>query len=128
MAVKLALVAPSATVTEAGTATAESLLVRLAVNPPLSAAMLRVMVHTFVPEPVMDDWAQLSAVSIGMRTPQQRCLKTGLEIGLRRIIVSAEGLAEEAVLDVFVVEVFVVEVFVVGAASLAAAPAFDAAG
>jgi hypothetical protein len=71
VAVKLALVAPSATVTDAGTATAESLLVRLAVNPPLSAAMLRVIVHAFAPEPVMDDWAQLSAVSIGMRTPQQ---------------------------------------------------------
>lgn len=49
LAVKLALVAPAATVTVAGTPTAELLLARLTVRPPLAAAVFRMTVQLSVP-------------------------------------------------------------------------------
>jgi hypothetical protein len=49
---KAALVAPDATVTEAGTVTAELLLDSATVNPPLGAAPVRVTVHASVPAAV----------------------------------------------------------------------------
>ncbi len=65
VAVKLAVVAPLATVTEAGTETAELLLARLTVNPPLPAAELNVTVQLSVPAPLNDPVVQLSALSDG---------------------------------------------------------------
>jgi hypothetical protein len=52
VALKLALVAPSATVTEAGTVTAALLLARLTVVPPLGAAAVSDTEHGTVPGPV----------------------------------------------------------------------------
>jgi hypothetical protein len=65
VAMKLAAVAPAATVTVAGTVTAESLLVRLTIKPPLPAAALRVTVQLSVPAPVIDPFVQLSELSVG---------------------------------------------------------------
>lgn len=50
-ALKLAVVAPSATVTEAGTVTAGLLLARLTTTPPLGAADVRDTVHGSIPGP-----------------------------------------------------------------------------
>jgi len=71
VAVKLALVDPAPTVTEAGTVTAELLLVRLTANPPLGAAALSVTVQLSVPAPVIDPLAQVSALNTG--TPVLSC-------------------------------------------------------
>jgi hypothetical protein len=69
VAVKLALLAPAATVTEAGTVTAVLLLARLTVNPPLAAAAFSVTVQLSVPAPVMDPLAQVSALNTGTPVP-----------------------------------------------------------
>ncbi len=60
VAVKLALVAPCATVTVAGTVTALLLLPRSMVTPPAPAAEPSVTVHASVVEPVAEPLAQLS--------------------------------------------------------------------
>jgi hypothetical protein len=65
VAVKLAVVDPAATVTEAGTVTAELLLARLTANPPLGAAAFSVTVQLSVPAPVIDPLAQVSALNTG---------------------------------------------------------------
>jgi hypothetical protein len=57
---KLALLAPAATVTEAGMVTDELLLARLTVKPPVGAAALSVTVQLSVPAPVIDPLAQLN--------------------------------------------------------------------
>ena len=49
VAVKGAVVAPAATVTEAGTVTAELLLASVTASPPAGAAALSVTVHASVP-------------------------------------------------------------------------------
>ena len=59
-ALKLAVLAPAATVTEAGTVTAEMLLARLIVAPPLGAAALSATVQVSVPAPVIDPLTQLN--------------------------------------------------------------------
>ncbi|MGD1107619.1 MAG: hypothetical protein ABR865_11290 [Terracidiphilus sp.] len=69
LAVKLALVAPAATVTEPGTVTSELLLARLTANPPLAAAAFNVTVQLSVPEPVIDELAQLSPLNTGTPVP-----------------------------------------------------------
>jgi hypothetical protein len=69
VAVKLAVVAPAATVTEAGTVTAVLLLARLTANPPPAAAVFSVTVQLSLPAPVIDPLAQLSAVSAGTPVP-----------------------------------------------------------
>lgn len=51
-AVKAALVAPAATVTDAGTVTALSLLARVTVSPALGAAAFSVTVHASEPAPI----------------------------------------------------------------------------
>jgi hypothetical protein len=66
VAVKLAVVDPAATVTEAGTVTAELLLARLTANPPLGAAPLRVTVQLSVPAPVIDELVQFRLVKVGV--------------------------------------------------------------
>ena len=66
VAEKLALVAPAATVTEAGTVTEELVLARPTANPPLGAAALSDTVQASVPAPVMDAFEQESPVSTGV--------------------------------------------------------------
>lgn len=61
-ALKSTLAAPAATVTEAGTVTAVSLLARFTINPLLPAAALRVTVQLSVVDPVTDPFAQLNAL------------------------------------------------------------------
>jgi hypothetical protein len=69
VAVKLAVVDPAATVTEAGTVTAELLLARLTAKPPLAAAVFRVTVQLSLPTPVIDPLVQLSPLNIGTPVP-----------------------------------------------------------
>jgi cation transporter-like permease len=59
VAVTPALVALAGTVIVAGTVTAELLLARLIVSPPLGAALLRVTVQASVPDPTIDPLAQV---------------------------------------------------------------------
>jgi hypothetical protein len=65
VAVKLALVAPAATVTEVGTTTAESLLDTSTTWPPLPAAAFNVTVQLSVPAPVTDPLVQLNPLGTG---------------------------------------------------------------
>ena len=69
VAAKLALVAPAATVTLAGTVTAGLLLARLTAKPPVAAAAFRVTVQLSVPAPVIAPLLQLSPVSSGTPVP-----------------------------------------------------------
>ena len=69
VAVKLAVVEPAATVTEAGTVTDELLLARLTVNPPVAAAAFSVTVQLSVPAPVIEPLVQLSPLSTGTPVP-----------------------------------------------------------
>jgi len=62
VAVNPTLVALAGTVTEAGTETAESLLERLRLTPPLVAAELSVTVQASVPDPVKEFWPQAMAL------------------------------------------------------------------
>jgi hypothetical protein len=59
VAVKGALCAPEATVTEPGTATALLLLARLTTNPPLGAAAVNVTVQLSLPAPLIEELEQL---------------------------------------------------------------------
>jgi hypothetical protein len=63
VAVNPALVAFAGTVTALGTVTAELLLDRLTLRPPLAAAPFSVTVQASVPDPVMDALLQESALS-----------------------------------------------------------------
>jgi hypothetical protein len=69
VAEKLALVAPAATVRDAGTVTSVLLLDRLTESPPLAAAALRVTVQVSVPAPVMEELVQTSEVITGTPVP-----------------------------------------------------------
>lgn len=70
VAVKLALEAPAATVTEAGTVTAVLLLARFTPNPPVdAAAAFSVTVQLSVPAPVNEPFAQVSPASTGRPVP-----------------------------------------------------------
>jgi len=69
VAVNAALVALAATVTVAGTVTAALLLERLTLCPPLGAAALSVTVQASVPDPVMDELPQESALNVTGETP-----------------------------------------------------------
>jgi hypothetical protein len=68
-AMKLALLAPTATVTEAGTLTSELLLARPIANPPPAAGVFTVTVQLSVPDPTIELLVQLSAVSPGTPVP-----------------------------------------------------------
>lgn len=69
LAENCALVAPAGTVTEAGTVTALSLLVRLTARPLLAAAAFNVTVQMSFADPVMDPFTHVSSVSIGTPVP-----------------------------------------------------------
>jgi hypothetical protein len=69
VAVKLAVEAPAATVTEAGTVTAELLLTRLTANPPLAAATFSVTVQLSVPALVIAALVQLKPLKDGVPEP-----------------------------------------------------------
>jgi hypothetical protein len=69
VAVKPALVAPAATVTDAGTVTLELLLPRLTAKPPVAAAAFSVTVQLSVPAPVIEPLAQVNPVSTGTPVP-----------------------------------------------------------
>ena len=69
VAVKFPLVAPPCTVIEVGTVAALSLLARLTANPPVGAAALRVTVQESLPAPVMEEFAQFTALSEALLEP-----------------------------------------------------------
>ncbi len=64
VAVKPALVAPAATVTEDGTVTAALLLDRLTAWPPVPAAAVNVTVQASVPAPVIDEFVHDNALTV----------------------------------------------------------------
>jgi hypothetical protein len=66
VAEKLALVAPEATVTDAGTVTALLLLARLTANPLLAAAAFSVTVQLSVPAPVIEPLAHVNPLNTGV--------------------------------------------------------------
>ena len=72
------LVAPEATVTDDGTVTAESSLVRLTVWPPPSAAALSVAVQVSVPAPVTESLWQVMDCNAAVPVP--------LEVVLERLL------------------------------------------
>ena len=69
VAVNPALAVPAGTVTVLGTVTAELLLDRLTVNPPLVAAAVSVTVQASVPAPVMAPLLQDSALNAAEPVP-----------------------------------------------------------
>jgi hypothetical protein len=69
VAVKTALFAPAATVTEVGTVTAVLLLASPTANPPLAAATFNVTEQLSVPAPVIELLLQVRPVSTGMPVP-----------------------------------------------------------
>jgi hypothetical protein len=64
-----ALVALAGTVTVPGTVTAELLLDKLTISPPLGAAAFKVTVHASVPDPAMDPLLQYNALSAAVPVP-----------------------------------------------------------
>ena len=71
---KFALIAPAATVTDAGTVTEALLLARLTTSPPLAAAAFSVTVQLSVPAPDSDPLVQLSALRTGTPVPTPRLM------------------------------------------------------
>lgn len=65
VAVNPALAAPAGTVTVLGTVTAELLLDKFTISPPLGAEVLSVTVQASVPDPVMAPLPQDSALNAG---------------------------------------------------------------
>jgi hypothetical protein len=84
VAVKLAVVAPDATVTEAGSVTAELLLARLTANPPPAAAAFSVTVQVSVPATVIDPLLQASPLNTGIPVPLRL---TTVEVPLDELLV-----------------------------------------
>jgi hypothetical protein len=64
-AVKLAVVDPACTVTELGTVTAESLLAKLKLKPPLEAAAFSITVQPSLPAPVIDPIVHVRPLNSG---------------------------------------------------------------
>ena len=69
VAVKVALVCPSGTLTVGGTVTDALLLDRPTVTPPLAAAAFKVTMQLSVPGPVITPLAQFTALGTGMPVP-----------------------------------------------------------
>ena len=88
VAVKLAVVAPDATVTDGGTLTAALLLVRLTAKPPLAAAVFRVTVQLSVPAPVIALLVQLNPLSTGVPVPLRL---TDVEVPVDELLVNVNS-------------------------------------
>jgi len=84
VAVKLALLAPDCTVTDEGTLTADLLLARLTVKPPL-AAVFRLTVQLSVPAPVIAPLAQLRPLNPARPLPLKL---TAVEVPVDELLVS----------------------------------------
>ncbi len=101
VAKKLAVVALAATVTVPGTVTAELLLARLTVNPPLGAAALSATVQESVPAPVIDPLAQLNedrfVVGAGTAAPSCRAKVSVTPLALAVRVTVCAVLTEETV-------------------------------
>ena len=69
VALKVAVVAPAGTVTDAGTVTATLLLARLTASPPVGAAAFTVTVQASVPAPAMELLVQVTADGTGVPVP-----------------------------------------------------------
>jgi hypothetical protein len=69
VAVKLAVLAPAGTVTEAGTDTALLLLSKFTTIPPDAADAFNITEQLSVPAPVIEPLVQLTVVSTGMPDP-----------------------------------------------------------
>ena len=85
VAEKATLVAFAGTVTVAGSVTAELLLERLTLKPPLPAAALRNTVQESVPDPVIEALEQESAFSVpgaAVPVPLRLIATVGLEVEL----------------------------------------------
>jgi hypothetical protein len=87
VAVKLPVVAPAATVTVAGTVTAELLLVRPTANPPLAAAAFSVTVQLSVPAPVIVPLVQVMPLNTGVPMPL-KLIKVDVPLDELLVIVS----------------------------------------
>jgi hypothetical protein len=94
VAVKVAVVAPAATVTEAGTVTAELLLARPTANPPLAAATFSVTVQLSVPVLVIDPLVQVNPLNSGVPDPLRL---TTVDVPLDELLVKvSEPVSEPA--------------------------------
>lgn len=82
VALNVAVVAPSATVTEEGTVTAALLLVKATEVPPLGAAVLSVTVQASVPGPTTEALAQVNALATGVALAVPVPLKLITEVAL----------------------------------------------
>ena len=85
VAVNPALVCPAEILMDAGTVTAELLLDRPTVNPPLAAAVFSVAVQLSVPAPVMEPLEQISAARTGTPVPLKL---TAVEAPVEELLVS----------------------------------------
>lgn len=83
VAVKVALVAPAATVTLAGTVADALLLASVTAMPLVGAAAVRVSVQLSVPSPVNDALLQERLESIGVTFVAIRLMETDLDCPLR---------------------------------------------
>ena len=94
-AVKFALLAPAATITEPGTLTSELLLARLTANPPLRAAAFNVTVQLSATEPVIVELAQVTPLNTGTPVPLS---PTTIELPLEELLAreSCPDVAPEA--------------------------------
>lgn len=77
-AVNAALVAFAATVTDAGTVTAVSLLARLTLSPPEDGAAVSVTVQASDPAPVMEEVLQETLLTVVVATPAALMFTTTL--------------------------------------------------
>ena len=82
-AVKFALLAPAATVTEPGTLTNGLLLTRLTTNPPLGAAAFNVTAQLSATEPVIDELTQVTPFNTGTPVPLS---PTTIELPLEELL------------------------------------------
>jgi hypothetical protein len=92
VAVKPALDAPAATVTVAGTVTAELLLARLTANPPVGAAAFNVTVQLSVPVVVIAEFVQVNPASTGTAVPLR---PTTVDVPVDELLVNVSDPAAE---------------------------------
>ena len=97
VAVKPALVAPAATVTDPGTTTAALLLDRFTVKPPAGAAAVSVTVQASVAVPVSDAALQLTALSAAGTEPVPLRVITAVPAEVLVVSVTAPVAAPAAV-------------------------------